>query len=91
MWRETQTLTPKQRFSDPLELLRDDPCVAASLKLEKIVQYVNAGFSARGALKLHPFSTSAERSEARVLKGCNFNAPQALNPALILSLLCFIA
>ena len=26
-----------------------------------------------------------------MLKGCNFNAPQALNPALVLSLVCFIA
>ena len=38
----------------------------------------NCWISARGAIKLHPFSTRAERSEARVPKGCNFIAPLAL-------------
>ena len=34
--------------------------------------------NARGEIKLHPFGTSAERSEACVLKGYNFIAPQVL-------------
>ena len=38
----------------------------------------NCCISARGAMKLHPFGTSAERSKAHVPKGCNFIAPQAL-------------
>ena len=37
----------------------------------------NCWISARGKIKLHCFDTSAERSEARMLKGCNFIAPQA--------------
>ena len=38
----------------------------------------NCWISARGAIKLHHFSTSAERSKARVLNRCNFIAPQVL-------------
>ena len=32
----------------------------------------------RGAIQLHPFGTSAEQSETRVPKMCNFIPPQAL-------------
>ena len=35
-----------------------------------------------------PFSTSAELARHACWKGCNFNAPQAMNPALILLELC---
>ena len=31
----------------------------------------------KGSIKLHPYDTSAERSEAHVPKGSNFIAPQA--------------
>ena len=34
--------------------------------------------SARGAIKSHPFGTSAEQSGVCVLKGCNFISPLAL-------------
>ena len=39
----------------------------------------NCWISVRGAIKMHRFSTSTERSKACVPKGCNFIAPQALN------------
>ena len=35
----------------------------------------NCWISARGAIKLHPSSTSAKLREAHMLKGCNFIAP----------------
>ena len=38
----------------------------------------NCCIRARGAIKLHPFGTSAERNEICVMKGCDFIAPQAL-------------
>ena len=38
----------------------------------------NCCISARGAIKLHLFGTSAELSEACMPKGCNFIAPQVL-------------
>ena len=43
----------------------------------------NCWISARGANKLHPFSTSAELSETCVPKGCNFIDPQALIQELL--------
>ena len=48
----------------------------------KVLIIRNCWVSARGAKKLHPFGTRAELSEARVPKGCNFFAPQALTQQL---------
>ena len=38
----------------------------------------NCWISARGAIELHPFGTSAKQSAACVPKTCNFIVPQAL-------------
>ena len=46
----------------------------------------NCCISARGAMKLQPFGTSAEQSEARMSKWCNFNPPQAIIQQLYLLL-----
>lgn len=52
----------------------------------------NCWIGERGAMKLHPFGTSAERIKTCVLKGYNFIAPQALTyPANVLLVFYFIA
>ena len=50
----------------------------------------NCWISARGAIILHPFGASAERSKACMPKGCNFIAPQALIQHCYLIILYFI-
>jgi len=58
------------------------------LKMKKCA-IKNCWISARGAIKLHHFDTTAEQIKAHVPKGCNFIAPQALfhYPAIVLLVL----
>ena len=43
----------------------------------------NCWISVRGAIKLHPYGTSAEQIEACILEWCNFIPPQALSISII--------
>ena len=54
--------------------------IQSGLKMEKQcnMELLGSGERARRAITLHPFSTSAEQSEAPMQKGCNFITPQAL-------------
>ena len=50
----------------------------------------NCCISGIGAIKLHPFGTSAEQSEERLPKVCNFIAPQALIQQLVLYFIAYL-